>query len=185
MPCGQTDKKRTIIVVGRLVAPDFSALFTAKGDDKPFFGIRIGTERTENPTAVCGAVAGIDIKMQGTKAKGTVIARGISKRGNRSAAGGTDKPAVVFAKPFFFHSVSLFSDAEVCKNSRDDFLINGSAVKLSEISEGKFKIRCCAVRGKSRLQRRYRGGEMLCGAERGGVLPAAAKEGLGVNIFLS
>ena len=92
-----------------------SAYLTAFGASvhyyKALFSIGNDLYRLKLAATLVGSVARIYINVERPKAKRTVVARGISKRLDLSAAVGADKGIIVFRKSLLFHITSPLRQA--------------------------------------------------------------------------
>ena len=92
--------------MGGFIPPDGTAFGATVSDDEPFFGVGCGSHRLHESTAVCGAVAGIHVKMYRPKAKRAVIPRRVTKGLHLTSAVPANKGVIVFRKSFRFHATT-------------------------------------------------------------------------------
>lgn len=95
--------------VRRAIASDLAAFIALVDDDIALFRIGLYANGAKNAAAGVGAIAGVDIHVQGTEALGAVIARAITERLDFKSAVFADERIVVFGKAFLFHGKSSFS----------------------------------------------------------------------------
>lgn len=101
LACGELYKKVGVVglhlcLVGGLVADNLAALFTLVDYDISAAWVGKCLYRTENSAAGVHSVTGIYVYVKRTKAEGTVIARGVSKRKYLLATAFADKSVIVF-----------------------------------------------------------------------------------------
>ena len=89
--------------MGGAATADLPAFGTLGDDDIPLLGIGLGGDGLQIPPAGVGAVAGVDVHVEGPEAEGTVIAGGVAQRFYFLSAMGADESAVVLFEAFFFH----------------------------------------------------------------------------------
>lgn len=111
--CCELDKQIDVIglnlgFVCRAIASNLTAFVAFVDDDISFFGVRFHADGAENTAAGVGAVAGIDIHVQGTEALGAMIAGAVTEGLYLEATVFADERIVVFGKAFLFHGKSSF-----------------------------------------------------------------------------
>ena len=112
--CRELDEQIDVIgldlgFVCRAIASDLTAFVAFVDDDISFFRVRFHADGAEDTAAGVGAVAGIDVHVQGTEAFGAMIAGAVTKGFYFKAAVFADERIVVFGKAFLFHGKSSFS----------------------------------------------------------------------------
>ena len=93
--------------MGGTVAAKLAAFGAFVDDDVAPPGIGLNAEGHHFAATVGGAVAGIDVKVQGPQAEGAVVAGAVAQRGYLTTAVGAYKGGVIFGKAFLFHDVSF------------------------------------------------------------------------------
>ena len=83
---------------------DLTAAGAFVNDDKALFGIGLCADGLHLPLAFAGAVAGVDVHVEGPEAEGAVIAGGVAKGLHGFSAVLADKSVVVFGESFLFHA---------------------------------------------------------------------------------
>ena len=97
-------QKLSVIVVRCLVATESSASAALVRDHKSaalVVGLR--SHGIHDRTALGRAIPGIYVEVQAAEALRTVVARGVSERGDLGSAVFADESAVVFCKSFLIH----------------------------------------------------------------------------------
>ena len=79
---------------------DLAAFGAAVDDDVTLAGVGLGADGLQQAAAFIGAVAGVDVHVDGPQAEWAMVTGGIAKGLDLSAAVGADKAAVVFCKAF-------------------------------------------------------------------------------------
>ena len=98
------NQKLSVIVVRSLVAAESSASAALVRDHKAAsLVVRLGCHGIHDRTALGRAVARIYVEVQAAEALRTVVARGVSERGDLGSAVFADESAVVFCKSFLIH----------------------------------------------------------------------------------
>ncbi len=121
--------------ISGFVARGHTAFGAAVGDDIATLGVRLRFDGEHQSAAGVGAVARHDVHMDGCKAEGTMVARGISQRHNLSTAVLTDKTTVIFGKAFGFHMSSL-SHAKVRENACHNLFRDHTTIQFGKRTEG-------------------------------------------------
>ena len=89
--------------MGGAVTVDLSTGLALVKDDVSFFGVGFHANGLHLSAARVCPVTWIDVNVQGPKAEGAVIARGVPQRFDLFATVLTDKAVVVFGKSFLLH----------------------------------------------------------------------------------
>ena len=95
--------------IGGLIADGRAAFIAFIDDDISLFRVGENLNGAEDSAAVVGAVAGVYVYMNRTKAMGAVVAGGDAEGFHLESAVFADKAVIVFLKAFFFHKIPLFS----------------------------------------------------------------------------
>ena len=94
--------------VSGLIADGRAAFIAFIDDDISLFRVGENLNGAEDSAAVVGAVAGVYIYMNRTKASGAVVAGSDAEGFDLKSTVFADKAVIVFLKAFFFHKIPLF-----------------------------------------------------------------------------
>ena len=108
--CGEANEEGPVVglrfsVIGGAITADLAAFGAAMDDDVAVavFGIGLGADGLHLTAAGIGAIAGVDVDVEGPEAEGAMIARGEAEGCDLFLAMRADESAIVFGKPFLFH----------------------------------------------------------------------------------